>query len=68
VRGILTRGDRILDTGERAELLDVAGRRVMELAPGPNDVRRLAAGVYFVLYASGVGRGASSVVKVVLQR
>ncbi|MBM3323048.1 hypothetical protein FJY69_06190 [candidate division WOR-3 bacterium] len=29
-------------------LLDAAGRRVMELLPGPNDVRRLAPGVYFV--------------------
>lgn len=29
-------------------LLDAAGRRVLELNPGPNDVSRLAPGVYFV--------------------
>ncbi len=29
-------------------LLDAAGRRVMSLVPGPNDVRHLAPGVYFV--------------------
>jgi photosystem II stability/assembly factor-like uncharacterized protein len=32
----------------RAALLDAAGRRVMSLRPGPNDVSRLAPGVYFV--------------------
>jgi hypothetical protein len=31
-----------------AELLDAAGRRVMALRPGPNNVRHLAPGVYFV--------------------
>lgn len=29
-------------------LLDIAGRKVMDLLPGPNDVRALAPGVYFV--------------------
>jgi hypothetical protein len=32
----------------RAALLDAAGRKVMDLAPGDNDVSRLAPGVYFV--------------------
>jgi YVTN family beta-propeller protein len=32
----------------RAGLLDAAGRKVMELRSGPNDVRALAPGVYFV--------------------
>jgi hypothetical protein len=32
----------------RAVLLDIGGRKVMELVPGPNDVSRLAPGVYFV--------------------
>jgi hypothetical protein len=39
------------------ELLDAAGRRVMELRPGANDVRHLTPGVYFVreqLQASGL--------------
>ncbi len=38
--------------GERsaacARLLDTSGRQVMELLPGPNDVRSLSPGVYFV--------------------
>jgi hypothetical protein len=29
-------------------LLDAAGRKVMDLKPGANDVRALAPGVYFV--------------------
>jgi hypothetical protein len=51
-----------------AELLDVGGRAVCELHAGPNDVSRLAPGVYFVRPASGVEREASSVTKVVVQR
>jgi hypothetical protein len=39
----------------RAALLDIGGRKVMELRPGANDVRALAPGVYFV---RGEGRGA----------
>jgi len=31
-----------------SSLLDIGGRRVMDLRPGPNDVRALAPGVYFV--------------------
>jgi len=34
----------------RAILFDAAGRKVMDLVPGPNDVSRLAPGVYFVLF------------------
>jgi hypothetical protein len=37
-------------------LLDISGRRVMELVPGPNDVRRLAPGVYFVQMESDCSR------------
>ena len=47
-------------------LLDVSGRKVMDVKPGSNDVRALAPGVYFVREASGVGREASSVAKVVV--
>jgi hypothetical protein len=47
-------------------LLDAAGRRVMELRPGANDVSGLAPGVYFVLMVNGEGRMANS--KVVLTR
>jgi len=49
-------------------LLDVSGRRVMELRPGPNDVSALSPGVYFVCPASGVPRSASRVSKVVIAR
>jgi YVTN family beta-propeller protein len=51
----------------RAVLLDAAGRKVMDLRPGPNDVRRLGAGVYFV---RAVSREPSAVSchKVVIQR
>ena len=38
----------------------------MDVKPGSNDVRALAPGVYFVREASGVGREASSVAKVVV--
>ncbi|MFO7676286.1 MAG: hypothetical protein R6X12_08235 [bacterium] len=52
----------------RAALLDISGRKVMELTPGDNDIRHLAPGVYFVRQASGVVRDASSVHKVIIQR
>jgi hypothetical protein len=49
VRGVLfPPGDRGLGTGDRSVLMDVSGRRVMNLRPGANDVRALAPGVYFV--------------------
>jgi hypothetical protein len=47
-------------------LLDISGRKVMNLSPGTNDVSRLSPGVYFVRQASGVERAASSVTKIVL--
>jgi hypothetical protein len=37
-------------------MFSAAGRRVMALAPGPNDVSRLAPGVYFVRQADGITR------------
>jgi YVTN family beta-propeller protein len=49
-------------------LVDAAGRRLLDLRPGPNDVSRLAPGVYFIRSASSVVRGASSATKVVVQR
>jgi hypothetical protein len=33
---------------QAASLLDAGGRRIMELAPGANDVSKLSPGVYFV--------------------
>jgi YVTN family beta-propeller protein len=37
-------------------LLDISGRKVMELRSGANDVRSLAPGVYFCTLASGASR------------
>jgi len=54
VRGVLTVGGQLTANGLRPELLDAAGRKVMALEPGANDVRRVPAGVYFVREASGV--------------
>lgn len=48
VRGVLRLVGSRQNTGCRAELLDIAGRRVANLHEGANDVGRLAPGVYFV--------------------
>jgi len=49
VRGVLFLGsDRRPKTGDRPALLDISGRKVMDLKPGVNDVGALAPGVYFV--------------------
>ena len=48
VRGVLRLGDRGPETGDRVELLDISGRKVLDLRPGANDVSHLAPGVYFV--------------------
>jgi len=53
----------------RAALMDVSGRKVLDLVPGANDVRALAPGVYFVRSEpTAVSRGPSAVTvrKVVL--
>ncbi len=69
VRGVLVLGavDSRQNTAYRGELLDAAGRKVMELRPGANDVNRLSPGVYFVR-AIGCELSAVSCQKVVLTR
>ncbi len=47
VRGVLSLSRST--SSSTSWLLDIAGRKVMELLPGPNDVRALAPGVYFVM-------------------
>ena len=51
---------------------DATGRRVMELAPGPNDIRHLAPGVYFLKDEGGRLKdkpgSRMAVQKVVIQR
>ena len=50
-------------------LLSIDGRKVLDLSPGTNDLRRLATGVYFVLSEpSAASRGPSAINKVVLTR
>jgi N-acetylneuraminic acid mutarotase len=53
---------------QQAELLDIAGRKVMDLQPGENDIRHIAPGVYFVRSAESGERSAVFVRKVVIQR
>jgi hypothetical protein len=57
-------GDIALQSG--AKLLDASGRVVMDLKPGPNDIRHVAPGVYFVRSADSGER--SAVRKVIIQR
>jgi len=64
VRGVLLLSGRTSPSW----LLDAAGRSVMELRPGANDVRTLAPGVYFVREAAGAKREASCVTKVIVTR
>jgi hypothetical protein len=47
-------------------LQDIAGRKVMDLRPGPNDVSHLPPGIYFVRMADAEARRASA--RVVIQR
>jgi hypothetical protein len=58
-------GDIALQSG--ASLLDIAGRKVMELAPGPNDVRHLSPGVYFI-QRNAVSGERQAVAKVLIAR
>jgi YVTN family beta-propeller protein len=48
VRGVLKLGRQFTAYGSRPELLDVTGRKMLDLKAGDNDVSRLVAGVYFV--------------------
>jgi hypothetical protein len=49
-------------------LLDISGRKVLDLKPGPNDVSSLAPGVYFVSRVSLVRSGGSGVTRVTIAR
>jgi YVTN family beta-propeller protein len=70
VRKVLMLGivDSRQNTGYRGELLDAAGRRVLSLRPGANDVSGLAPGVYFVREHSAISRQHSEVRKVIVMR
>lgn len=55
--GSRLRSPVILPGESCVELLDAAGRRVMELRSGANDVSRLAPGVYFIVRKGNRDRG-----------
>lgn len=66
VRGVLSLSDSPIRHSTPA-LLNSAGRKVMALRPGQNDVRQLAPGVYFVHSAIGT-RQSALVTRVVVLR
>jgi len=68
VRGVLFLSEAASREPQATSLLDVSGRKVLNLKPGANDVRALAPGVYFMRQASSVEHQASSVIKVVVAR
>jgi YVTN family beta-propeller protein len=48
VRGVLFLPEASSRKPQAASLLDISGRKVLDLKPGENDVRALAPGVYFI--------------------
>jgi len=48
VRGVLFLPEATSRKPQAASLLDISGRKVLDLRPGANDVSRLSPGVYFV--------------------
>ena len=46
-RGVLLLPHSTFDT-RHSTLLDASGRRVLALHPGPNDIRHLSPGIYFI--------------------
>lgn len=55
-------------SGRPGWLLDIAGRRVAQLSPGPNGVSKLAPGVYFVTQQRQAQRQQIGLGKVVITR
>ena len=67
VRGVLFVSEASSHKPQTASLLDISGRKVLDLRPGANDVRSLAPGVYFVREAQAQAQ-AQAVRKVVVTR
>jgi photosystem II stability/assembly factor-like uncharacterized protein len=66
VRGVLFISHSAFRTPHSlAALLDISGRKVLDLHPGANDIRQLAPGVYFV--RSAVSVASSTAQKLVIQ-
>jgi hypothetical protein len=73
VHGVLTVPPTAYRSPRTADLLDVTGRKVLDLKPGANDVSRLSPGVYFVWSATtpslpAMSETLHSIYKVVLTR
>lgn len=68
VRGVLFLGPSAVSGQPAAALLDISGRKVMELHPGRNDVSRFGAGVYFVRDLGSGSSGRGEMRKVVIAR
>jgi hypothetical protein len=58
----------VLHVARRSALVDISGRRVMDLEPGENDIRRVSPGVYFLRQDSRGPRVEVSNTKVVIER
>lgn len=67
VRGMLFLPTATSPKPQAASLLDVSGRKVMNLRPGANDVRALAPGVYFVRETPAQAQG-KAVHKIIITR
>jgi hypothetical protein len=67
VRGVLPLAPALGRKLQATSLLDISGRKVLDLHPGANDVSRLAPGVYFIREAQAQAQ-AQSVRKVVITR
>jgi len=70
VRGVLYLPAASSHKPRDSRLLDISGRKVLDLKPGVNVVRALAPGVYFVRKQDSMGRGFddSRVTKIVVTR
>jgi hypothetical protein len=68
VRGVLNLQSATSNLQSEIVLLDISGRKVLDLRAGASNVSRLAPGVYFVRLASGEERGTSSICKVIVTR
>jgi hypothetical protein len=66
IRGVLNLTPDISTLTSDITLLDVSGRKVLDLMPGDNDVSRLAPGIYFV--RSTIANRHSPITKVVITR
>jgi hypothetical protein len=69
VSGVLFLPEAASRKPQAASLLDISGRKVLDLKPGANDVSHLSPGVYFIREGLGIrGEGIGKTRKVVVTR